>query len=298
MELKSINSFFDIAKNKPKKRLAVAAADDKPVLKAVGGAMEQGVIEPLLVGDEAKIKAIAEEINFNLDGIEIVNQSNPVAAAAKAVELVRAGGAQILMKGMVQTADFLRAVLNKENGLRTNSLLSHIGFFEMERYHKLIALTDAAQNTYPELPDKIKILNNSVDMMRHLGYENPKVALLAAIEGVNPKMPITLDCAAITMMNKRKQIKNCIVDGPLALDNAVSKEAAEHKGIVSDVAGDADLLFAPNIEVANVLYKTFNYLCGATAAACILGAAAPIVLTSRADNENTKLMSIALAAAY
>jgi phosphate butyryltransferase len=298
MEIKSISKFIEIAKTKPLKKLAVAAAEDKPVLKAVAGAMETGAISPLLVGDAEKIKAVAGEIEFDLKDIEIIDEKDSAKAALKAVETVRGGDAQILMKGHVQTADFLRAVLHKEKGLRTNSLLSHIGFFEMERYHKVIALTDAAQNTFPELSDKIKILNNSVDMMSHLGIENPKVALLAAIEGVNPKMPNTLDAAAMTMMNKRGQIKNCIIDGPLALDNAVSKEAAEHKGIVSDVAGDADLLFAPNIEVANVIYKTFNYLCGATAAACILGAAAPIVLTSRADNENTKLMSIALAAAY
>jgi phosphate butyryltransferase len=168
----------------------------------------------------------------------------------------------------------------------------------MERYHKVIALTDAAQNMYPELGDKVQILNNSLDMMHHLGYDNPKVALLAAIEGVNPKMPITVDCAAMTLMNQRNQIKNCVIDGPLAMDNAISKEAAHHKGIESEVAGETDLLFAPNIEVANVLYKTFNYLCGATAAACILGASAPVVLTSRADSDKTKMMSIALAAAY
>ncbi len=298
MEIKSLDNFIEIAKSKPKKKLAVAAAEDKPVLKAVKDAMALGVVEPILVGNEEEIKIIATELDFDLKGIEVINEIDTRKAAAKAVSLVKEGTAQIIMKGLLQTADFLRAILNKEKGLRKGALLSHIAFFEMERYHKVIALTDAAQNMYPELGEKVQILNNSLDMMHHLGYEKPKVALLAAIEGVNPKMPITLDCAAITMMNQRNQIKNCVIDGPLAMDNAISKEAAHHKGIESEVAGDTDLLFAPNIEVANVLYKTFNYLCGATAAACILGAAAPIVLTSRADTDKTKMMSIALAAAY
>lgn len=298
MELKTLNTFFEIAKSNEKKRLSVAAAEDHHVLLAVKSATKEGVIEPILVGNEKKIKTIANEISFDLKGIEIINESNPVLSAKKAVALVKNNEAQVLMKGLLQTADFLRSLLHKEDGLRTSSLLSHIGFFEMPTYHKVFALTDAAQNMYPTLEEKVKILQNSVDMFHHLGITNPKVALLAAIEGVNPKMPITIDAAAITMMNKRNQIKGCIVDGPLAMDNAISKEASELKGIKSDVAGDVDLLFAPNIEVANVLYKTFNYLCNATAAACILGATVPVVLTSRADSEHTKLMSIALAASY
>ncbi len=202
------------------------------------------------------------------------------------------------MKGLVSTADFLRAILNKEEGLRKGDMLSHVGFFDPKAYHKVLMITDAAQNIEPTLPEKITILNNAVDVYAKIGYPNPKVALLAAVEVVNPKMPSTLDSAAIVQMNRRNQIKGCIIDGPLAFDNAISKEASEHKGIVSDVAGDADLLFVPNIEVGNVLYKSFTYFGGANVAAMILGAKVPIVLTSRADSNRSKLLSIALAASY
>jgi phosphate butyryltransferase len=298
MELKSLNSFIEIAKEKPHKKIAVCAAEDHHVLKAVSEASKMGFISPVLVGDKEKINQLAEEEELTFENTETIDEKNPVKSAAEAVKLVREGNAHVLMKGLIGTADFLRAILNKEYGLRSGKLLSHIGFFESSNYHKLLALTDAAQNVAPELPDKIEILKNSIDMYHRLGIENPKVAVLAAIEGVNPKMPATLDAAALTMMNKRGQIKGCTIDGPLAFDNAISKEAATHKKIVSEVAGDADLLFAPDIEAANVLYKSFTYIGGAVVAAVILGAAAPIVLTSRADSDRSKLMSIALAASY
>jgi phosphate butyryltransferase len=298
MELKSLNSFIEIAKEKPHKKIAVCAAEDHHVLKAVSEASRMGFISPVLVGDKEKINQLAEEEELTFENTETIDEKNPVKSAAEAVKLVREGNAHVLMKGLIGTADFLRAILNKEYGLRSGKLLSHIGFFESSNYHKLLALTDAAQNVAPELPDKIEILKNSIDMYHRLGIENPKVAVLAAIEGVNPKMPATLDAAALTMMNKRGQIKGCTIDGPLAFDNAISKEAATHKKIVSEVAGDADLLFAPDIEAANVLYKSFTYIGGAVVAAVILGAAAPIVLTSRADSDRSKLMSIALAASY
>ncbi len=298
MEIKTLDALADIAKEKPKKYIAVAAAEDMPVLEAVADARRTGIAEPILVGKPQKIKDIAEEIKFSLAGVEIISEDDPAAACRTAAELVREDKAQILMKGMVSTADYLRAVLNKDSGLRKAGLLSHTGIFEIKAYHKIIGLTDAAQNIAPELSDKVEIIKNAVDFFRHLGVETPKVACLAAIEGVNPKMPPTTDAALLTMMNKRKQIKNCIVDGPLAFDNAVSKEAAEHKGIDSETAGDADILMAPNIEVANVLYKSFTYFAGASVAAIILGAACPVVLTSRADSEKSKFLSIAIAAAY
>lgn len=298
MELKSLNTFIEIAKQKPMKSIAVAAAEDEPVLLAIRDALNERIISPILIGDKTKIKSISDEINFDISNIEIIDEIDPAKSAVRAVQCVRDNRAQILMKGLVGTADYLRAILHKENGLRKGALLSHIGFFESPYYHKLIALTDAAQNLAPDFTEKISIINNSVELYHRLGVSNPKIALLAAIEGVNPKMPATMDAAAITMMNKRKQIKGCIIDGPLAFDNAVSKEAAEHKGIQSDVAGDADLIFAPNIEVANALYKSFTYFGGATVAAIILGASVPVVLTSRADSDSSKLMSIALAASY
>jgi len=298
MTLKSLNTFVEIAKEKNKKHIAVAAAEDKHVLMAVAQTKFENIAEPILVGDYKKIAELAREINFDLTDVEIIDEKNPGLSAKKAVALIRDGKAQIVMKGMVGTADYLKAILDKEAGLRKGALLSHIGFFETPNYHKLVGVTDAAQNIAPDINDKVNIILNSVDLYHHLGVKNPKIALLAAIEGVNPKMPATTEAAIITMMNRRGQIKGCLIDGPLALDNACSKEAAEHKGIISDVAGDADLFFTPDIEAGNVLYKSLTYFGNATVAAIILGASVPIVLTSRADSEKSKLMSIALAASY
>jgi phosphate butyryltransferase len=298
MDIKNLNSFVDIAKQKTRKKIAVAAAEDEPVLLAIIDAVKHGIIEPILVGNRDKIKAIADSLSIDINSIDIVSENDPAKSAKIAVQLVKDNSAQILMKGLVNTADFLRAILNKDTGLRKGELLSHIGFFETPYYHKLIALTDAAQNLSPDIYEKVAIINNSVELFHHIGVMNPKIALIAAIEGVNPKMQATTDAAIITMMNKRKQIKGCLIDGPLAFDNAVSREAAEHKGIESEVAGDTDLILAPNIEVGNALYKSFTYFGGATVAAVILGASVPVVLTSRADSDRSKLMSIALAASY
>ncbi len=298
MTLKSLNTFLEIAAGKPKKKIAVAAAEDQPVLEAVSSAYNNGIIEPILVGNEKTIKEISEKINFSLKGITLINETAPVKSSKICVELIREDKAQIIMKGMVNTADYLRAILDKDNGLRSGNLLSHIGFFETKSYHKLLALTDAAQNIAPTLEEKIDIINNAVNCYHKLGVMEPKIAAIAAVETVNPKMEATIHAALLTMMNKRKQIKGCIIDGPLGFDNAVSKEAAEHKGIKSDVAGDADLLFAPNIEVGNAIYKSFTYFGNATVAAIMLGAIVPVVLTSRTDTESSKLMSISLAASY
>ncbi len=298
MELKNLDIFLEIAKNKPKRRMAVGAAEDEHVLGAVRDAVKENIVEPILVGNASKIEAIAEDIGFDLSNIEIIEENNPVISCRRAVKLIRDGRADIIMKGLVGTADFLRAVLNKEEGLRKGDLLSHVGFFDPPAYHKVIALTDAAQNVAPTLIEKIGIINNTIDLFHHLGITNPKIAALAAVELVNPKMEATTDAAILTQMNNRNQIKGCTIDGPLAFDNAVSKEAAHHKGIHSEVAGDADLLFVPNIEVGNVLYKAFTYFGGASVAAIILGASVPIVLTSRADSDRSKLLSIALAASY
>ncbi|MEJ5287212.1 MAG: Branched-chain phosphotransacylase [Candidatus Kapaibacterium sp.] len=298
MELNKLENLVEIALSKPKKKIAVAASEDEQVLLALKQATDIGIVEPILVGNLSKTKDLANQIGFDIEKYEFIEESNPAKSARIAVQMVREGKAQIIMKGLVNTADYLRAILDKEIGLRTGNLLSHIGVFEIPAYHKLIGLTDAAQNIAPNLEEKVSIVQNSVDLLRRLGIENPKVALLAAVENVNPKMQATIDAALITMMNRRGQIKNCIIDGPLAFDNAVSKEAAEHKGIVSPVAGDADLLVAPEIETGNALYKSFTYFAGGVVAAIILGAMVPIVLTSRADTEKSKLMSIALAASF
>ena len=298
MQLKNLDSFIEIAKTKPDKIIAVAAGEDDNVLQAVAAAKNEGIASAIIVGDIDKIKKISDEEGIDISDYEIIEEKIPAVSAKKAVSLIRDKKAHILMKGMVGTADFLRAVLNKENGLREGALLSHIGFFELDTYPKVLGLTDAAQNIAPDLNEKVEILKNSINAFHRFGIENPKIGLLAAVEVVNPKMEATIHAALISMMNKRGQIKGATIDGPLAFDNIVSKEAAEHKGILSPVAGDADLIMAPEIETANALYKSFTYFAKGTVAAIILGAAAPIVLTSRADTDRSKLMSIALAASY
>jgi phosphate butyryltransferase len=295
--LKSLSALVDIAKTKKKRRLVVAAAADEPVLNAVFHATKEGIIEPILVGEKSAIEFICQKIGFDISSIEIIDEPNAVKASAKAVAIIKEGRAEILMKGLVATGPLLKAVLNNEHGLRKGATLSHIALFESPFYHKLIAVTDAAMNVAPEFSEKVDIVNNAVEAYHKLGEKLPKVAILAAVEVINPKMEETIHASMLTTMNKRGQIKGCIIDGPLALDNAISYEAAEHKGIISEVAGDADILVTPEIVSGNILYKSFNFLGGATAAAVIMGAKVPIVLTSRADSEQSKMMSIALAAA-
>jgi len=297
MALQKLDQLIDIAKNKETRRLAVAAAADEHVLEAVKSAVEAGIVKPILVGETEAIRKIAAKINFDLTGIEIIEEANPVKASVIAVALIKEGKAEILMKGLVATAPLLKAVLDKEKGLRKGGTLSHFALFETPFYHKLLGVTDAAMNVAPEFNDKVAILNNSVDAMHGLGIANPKVAVIGPLEVVNPKIESTVHAAMLTLMNNRKQITGCIVDGPFALDNAVSKEAAEHKGIVSPVAGDADILMGPELNACNILYKSLNFLGGATSAAVIMGATVPIVLTSRADTERAKFLSIAMAAA-
>ncbi|MDP4266947.1 MAG: bifunctional enoyl-CoA hydratase/phosphate acetyltransferase [Bacteroidota bacterium] len=295
--LSKLSDLRQLVKNNAKKKIALAAAHDKNALEAVFNAAKADLVTPILVGNEEKINEIAKELNINISGVEIINESNPEACAAKAVKLVREKKADILMKGILETSTMLKAVLNKEYGLRTGNLLSHIAFFEMPTYHKVIAVADAAMNIAPDFNEKVGIIKNSVSYMRRIGYDNPKVAILAAVETVKDIMLPTMEAAAISKMAERGQIKNCIIDGPLALDNAVCKESALHKGINSEVSGDVDLLIVPNIEAGNVLYKSFIFFAKANVAAVILGATAPIVLTSRSDSNESKLDSITLAAA-
>jgi len=297
MELNKLSQIVDKAKNKDTKTLVVAAAEDLHVLQAVKKAIDESIVNAILVGDSTKIEDFAKQIDFNITDIEIIHELDVVKSCKTAVNIVRQGRGDILMKGLVSTGVLLKAVLDKESGLRKGGLLSHVALFETAHYHKLIGITDAAMNVEPSVIEKAHIIENSVELFNRLGIEKPKVSVLAAVELINPKMQATVDAATLTTMNNRGQIKNCIVDGPLALDISISKEAAEHKGIVSDVAGDADLLLAHDINVGNVLYKSLNFLGGANSAALIMGAQAPIVLTSRSDNETSKMLSIALAAA-
>lgn len=297
--LKKFSDLHEIVKKKKQvKRLVLAVAQDNHSLEAVSEATDKKYIEPILVGDADQIKEIADNKKIDLKKFNIINEPNVTEAVAKSVKLVHYGEADILMKGQVGTAVLLKGVLNKEWGLRKNEVVSHIALFEIEAYHhKILALTDVAMNIAPDLNTKVGIINNSVEFLTKLGVEKPKVAVLGAVELVNEMMPATMDAALLSKMADRGQIKNCIIDGPLAFDNAISAESAKHKGIVSNVAGDADLLLLPDIEAGNVLYKSFVFFANAKTAANIVGASAPIVLTSRSDSEESKLDSIVLAAA-
>lgn len=297
MVLKSLNDLVSLAKEKETRRLVVAAAADKPVLEAVKKTSQEGIIIPVLVGNKIEIEKISKEINFDLSNIQIYEENNPALASVKAVSLINEGKADILMKGLVSTAPLLKAVLNKSNGLRKATTLSHFALIESPYYHKLLGITDAAMNIAPEFTEKVSIINNSIEVFHRLGNMNPKVAIIGPLEMVNPKIESTMHAAMLTVMNQRGQIKACIIDGPFAIDNAVSKKAAEHKGIKSAVAGDADILVAPELNSGNILYKSLMFLGGCTSAAVIMGARVPIVLTSRADTDKSKMMSIALAAA-
>jgi len=295
--IKYLNDLIQIANSQSKKKIVVAAAADLHVLEALKEAISLGIPEPILVGDKTQIKRISKSINLDLKNIEIIDEPDSIKASMKSVTIIRKGKAAILMKGLVATGTLLKAVLDKEKGLQKGGLLSHVAFFETPYYHKILCLTDAAMNITPNIDEKVAIVKNAVEACRKLGIEKPKVAILAAVETVNPKMEATLDAALLTQMNKRNQIKNCEIDGPLALDNIISKEAAEHKGIQSKVAGDADIILAPDINVGNVFYKSLNFMGGAVSAAVIMGARVPIILTSRSDSEKSKLMSIVLATA-
>ena len=293
-ELSQLRELLD-KEHKPKK-LVLAASEDAHSLNAVVRAAEQDIIRLVLVGDKEKTAGMAEILELDISKFEFIEASSPVEAVSKSVKIVHDGKADILMKGKVGTSDMLRSVLSKDFGLRTGKLLSHFAYFEVETYHKLIGVTDVAMNIAPSLTEKISILNNSVKVLNSLGIEMPKVAVLGAVEKVNTEMGATLDAALLSKMNQRDQILNCIVDGPLAFDNAISVESARHKEIKSDVAGDTDLLLMPDIEVGNVLYKSLVFFARAKVASMIVGASAPIVLTSRSDSEQAKFDSILLAA--
>ncbi|KAF0197396.1 MAG: ptb [Bacillota bacterium] len=293
--LKNFSEVLAAAKQGPRRTIAVAVAQDADVLSAIKDAQEAGIAEAILVGDAVKIRSIAEEVGFDITSLEIQNETDNVQAAKLAVSLVREGRAHMLMKGLIGTADILRAVLDKDNGLRTGRVLSHVAVFEVPTYHKLLFMSDGGQNIAPDLKQKAEITQNAVDIARALGIKTPKVAAIAALELVNPKMPATVDAAELQAMAERGELTNCIVHGPLAFDGAISAEAAKHKGIKSEVSGDVDVLVVPYIEVGNVLYKTLVYLANAKVAGLIAGAAAPIVLTSRSDSHEAKLLSIACA---
>jgi phosphate acetyltransferase len=274
---------------------AVAHPCDESSLTGAVDAAKMGLIAPILVGPAARIKAVAEKCGLKISAFEIVDTPHSHASAAEAVRLVREGRAECLMKGSLHTDELLAAVVARETGLRTGRRLSHVFIMDVPTYHKVLVVTDAAINIAPNLEDKVDICQNAIDLAISLGVEKPKVAILAAVETVNSKMPATLDAAALCKMAERGQITGALVDGPLAFDNAISKQAAKTKGIHSEVAGDPDILLAPDLEAGNILAKQLSFLANADSAGLVLGARVPIILTSRSDSVRSRIASVAVA---
>ena len=294
----NFDQMFEQLRSKPKKRLVAAWAVDDHTISAVYMAVEAGIVEGILVGDEAMIQKVCQEHNYDLSKLTVVNNPNELKSIAQAVDMVNAGEADILMKGLCSTDKYMRGILNKERGLLPpKAVLSHVCVVQHPHYHKLLVISDIAVIPAPDLKQKQAMINYVVSTAKALGVEKPKVAMVTATEQMLPGMPACVEAAMLAKMSDRGQIAGCVVDGPLALDVALCKEAAEIKKLKSEVAGDADCLVFPNIESANVFYKVSGHFCpGVKMAAMVAGAKAPCVLSSRADSTEVKLNSIALAA--
>jgi len=277
---------------KPRK-IAVALAEDSDILIALEKARSQGFTQAILTGSEKKIFSLLQKSGADLDNYKIIPSRGEQEAVAKAVSLVKNGDAQVLMKGLCSTAVFLKGVLDKENGLRSGKILSHLAVFENPNYHKLFMMSDGAMNIAPTLSEKVQITENALGVMKKLGYNKPKVAIISALEKVNAEsMPSSVDAAILAKMGDRGQIKNAVIDGPLAVDNALSIHSCRVKGLKSPVGGDADLCVVPNIETGNAFYKLLTIMGNSKVAGIVVGARAPIVLTSRSDSEESKYLSI------
>lgn len=299
--MQSYNNWEEVIQNvkgqSGKKRVVVVAAHEEHTLEAVHSVEKDGLVEPILVGDQPKIKKILDQLGMQVSPANIYHEADVDAAAAMAVRLIHEGKGDFLMKGILETGQLLKAVVNKETGLGKGSLMSHIAFQKMPRYHKMLLTTDGGMVLYPTLEQKKAIIENAVDMLLALGYDKPKVAVLAGVEKVNPKMPETEDGAMLKEMNRSGEIQNCIVEGPISLDLALVRERALIKGYESEVAGDADILVSPNMCTGNCLGKSFVEMAGAKMAGLVLGAQVPIVVTSRASSAEEKYLSLVLAAA-
>jgi len=294
--MRSFAEVEEAVRDYPVKEVAVAVAEDHTVLEALAEAAKRKIAHGILVGSEKAIRAAADEHQIDLTGMHIVDESNPLRAAATAVALVAKGEADILMKGFIHTDDFLRAVLHKEEGLRTGSIMSHVYIVEHPDRQNFLFMSDGTMNIAPDLELKAAIILNAVHTASVFGVQEPRVAVLADIELVNPAMAATVDAATLHVMAERGQFSpKCVIDGPLAFDNAISEAAARHKKIGGAVAGRADVLIVPDIEAGNILAKSWVYMAGLTVAGLVVGAKAPIVLTSRADNAAAKLASITCA---
>lgn len=293
--IKNFEHLLELAKQKESKKIAVVAADDLEVLEVISKAEELNLAEFILIGDMNKMKKIIEENSLNIKS-ELADERDHKKAADLAVDLIVQGKAGSLMKGMLHSSVFLKAILNKEKGLNTGKHITQISVLEKENKDGLLFITDCAITVNPDLSGKKEVLENAVDLAHKLGNEMPKVAVLASLEVVNPDMQDTIDAAVLSKMADRGQIKGCIVDGPFAFDNAVSSEAAKQKGIVGPVAGNADIIVVPNLTVGNTLTKSITYIAKKTVIAATVGAAIPVVFTSRTESLEGKLLSIALAA--
>ncbi len=297
MTITKLEQMFEALKSREKKTLVGVYTQDSHSLGAINEAVKLGIIDATLVGDENVIKKTCEVEGFNINSFKVVNEPDEGKAAMKAVELINKGEGDLIMKGLLSTDKYMRAILNKEKGLMPpKAVLTHITVMENPNYHKLLVVGDVAVIPQPDLNQKVAITNYLIKTAQALGIETPKVALIAASEQVLPKMPASVDCTILCKMAERGQIKGAILEGPLGLDLAVDKESAEIKKIDSVVAGDADCLLFPNIEAGNVFYKVNTKMCNSELGAMVVGAKAPAVLSSRGDSTKTKLYSIALAA--
>jgi phosphate butyryltransferase len=296
MRFSGFESLLDRAKSLGRAKVAVAGAADKEVLEAIKIAEKEGLVTPVLVGDADRIKRLAQEIGLSLNGAELIHEPRPEAAAHQAVDAVLNGQAHFLMKGQINSSDFLRTVLRPDQGLRTGRLLSHFSAFQVPGFSRLLFVTDGGLNIAPNLAQKKEILANSLLYLKDIGMDLVNVVVLAANEVASEKMPATMDALALTEMSQAGEFPGAIVEGPLALDGAVSAAALKHKGIVSRINGDVDLFLVPTIEVGNVLGKSLVYFAGATMAGIVLGAQVPIVMTSRNDTPRSKFMALTMAA--
>lgn len=294
MTITSFADLLDAAVEIGPRSIAIAAAEDEEILLAAQEAEKMGLADCILIGDRVRVRELAERCDIDISRMMIVHAADTQTAARKAMELVRMGHADVAMKGLVKTGKFLRAALDRDNGLRTGRLLTHVGVFEVPGFDRLLFVTDAGVVVAPDMEQKIEIVQNAIFVAHKLGVEEPKVAVLAATEMVNPRIPTTLDAANLSKMADRGQIRGGLVDGPLALDNAISPESVAIKGIQSRVAGYADILVAPDVEAGNMLAKAIAYFAKAKMAGIVVGAKAPLVVASRSDPHETKLVSMAL----
>ena len=297
--IEKISDFKTKLQNRKKKStVVVAAIDDKNVMSAVLKARDMDLVDIILIGNKKTMEYGAKKYDFDLSGVEFIYNTDPYECGIEAVKLINDKKADILMNGQESYLGhslIARSVVDKQHGIKTDKILSHIALFELKNYHKILGLTDNVMNISPDLNRKARIISNAVNLFRTLGLDKPKVAVLGAVEVVNPSMPVTMDAALLSKMAERGQIKNCTVEGPLGFDNAISKESAERKGIVSEIAGDPDILLAPSVETSGIIYQSLVFLTNAKVASIGYGASVPIVLTSKLDTEETRLNSLLLA---